>query len=111
MPTHENTLELTLFGRADCGLCDRLETLIRPHLRRLCVRTTIRVIKRDITDHPQWHRLYHMRIPVLMCAERVILEGRPEPEQIADAFAGLADTQTRHKPNDQLSRKTPHGTD
>ncbi len=85
-----NPLELTLYTRPECSLCDRLEELIAPHLESLRRSRPVTLTKRDITDDPQTEQLYKTRIPVLTCSQRILLEGRPTPEQAAQAIASLA---------------------
>ena len=77
--------ELVLYGKADCPLCDRLEALIRPFLA-----ADLTLIKRDIEDDQQWLRRYRYRIPVLTGRDQVLLEGRPDPAEVARALEGLS---------------------
>jgi hypothetical protein len=84
-----NRVELIFYSHAGCCLCDRLEELIAPHLDSLRKRGEVDLIKRDIADDPVWHDRYHERIPVLTLGERVILEGRPEEEEVQQAFAAI----------------------
>ena len=79
-------MQIVLYGGKNCSLCDRLEQLIRPHLKKLGERTDLTYIKRDIADDPQWRQAYRDRIPVLTCDDRVLLEGRPSPEQVEGAM-------------------------
>lgn len=83
-------MQLILYGHAGCCLCDRLAEMIQPHLAALGRQRDVELIKRDIADDPAWHAAYRERIPVLTLGDRVILEGRPEPAEVAEAFAGLA---------------------
>lgn len=85
-------VELLLYGSTNCHLCDRLTQLIRPHLekiRRQPGKKPAVLIKRNIFDNPAWAERYRTRIPVLIVDERVILEGRPEPEQVDEAMRNL----------------------
>jgi hypothetical protein len=51
----------------------------------------VALIKRDINENPLWQRLYGDRIPVLATeGGRVILEGRPDAEQVQRALAEWA---------------------
>ena len=63
--------------------------MMRPHLEAVHGRVGIVLVKRDIDDDPQWRGLYRLRIPVVEYDGRVILEGRPSEEEVADAVAGL----------------------
>ncbi len=82
-------IEIVFYSGIHCSLCDRLDQLIRPHLEDLRRHTPVELIKRDVGDDSDWRRLYATRIPVLTCGGKVVLEGRPEPEQVAQAFACL----------------------
>jgi hypothetical protein len=82
-------MDLILYSHAGCCLCDRLEEMLAPHLAALRRRGGVNLFKRDIADDPAWHALYHERIPVLVAGEEVILEGRPEEDEIAAAMHRL----------------------
>ena len=82
-------MQLILYTRDGCHLCERLEQLLAPHLERLRQRGEVALIKRDIDDGHDWYEQYHARIPVLTCDDRVILEGRPEPLAVAMAMGTL----------------------
>ena len=91
MAGHLQGLELVLYGRANCCLCDRLESLITPHLQAQRGNGNVTLTKRNIDDDAHWQDLYGTRIPVLTHGAKVVLEGRPEPEAVAAAFAELSD--------------------
>lgn len=78
-------MQLILYGKKDCDLCDRLEGLLQPHIAG----RDIAVIKRDIATNQELLKQYRYRIPVLTYEDRVILEGRPEPEEVARILAEL----------------------
>lgn len=84
-------LELVLYSRDGCGLCDRLEGLILPCLEGIKGRADVWLSRRDITDDLRWLEMYRDRIPVLTCNEQIVLEGRPEPGAVWAAIAGLVD--------------------
>ena len=71
-------MELILYSHDDCSLCDRLESMIAPHIERLGATLT----KRNIKNDRAWLRAYRDRIPVLMLGDRVLLEGRPEVDDV-----------------------------
>lgn len=84
----QGVTELILYGHADCSLCDRLEAIIHP----LIADTDVTLVKRDITTDREWLRAYRDRIPVLTdAAGHVLVEGRPEPEDVAAALAKSGD--------------------
>ena len=77
--------DLIFYTRAGCHLCDRLEAMLAPHLRR----TGLALNKRDIATNEAWHHIYGDRIPVVMHDNRVILEGRPEQHEVDAAMKTL----------------------
>jgi hypothetical protein len=82
------TAELILYGHSDCSLCDRLEAILHPILDHADAPLTL--TKRDITTNRDWLRTYRERIPVLTDAEgTVLVEGKPEPDDVAAALAPL----------------------
>lgn len=82
-------MQLILYSRDDCPLCDRLEAMIAPHLAALRQHTPVTVTKRDVGGDPSWHLLYHARIPVLALDDRVLLEGRPKDAEVMAAMTRL----------------------
>lgn len=82
-------MQLILYSKKDCHLCDRLEELLRPHLERLAGQTPLSYAKRDIEADAQLRSRYRYRIPVLTCDGREILEGKPTPEQVDRAINHL----------------------
>lgn len=91
IPTSTNidNLELVLYGRPDCCLCDRLDALISEQLPNLGNRTSITLTKRNVDDDDHWRSLYGNRIPVLTHGQHVILEGKPDAGNVAIALAEL----------------------
>ena len=85
----ESQIRLFFYTRADCPLCDRLEELLQPHLRWLRERTEVLFEPRDIFDNPAWREAYQYRIPVLTRGDDVLLEGRPEADEVARAMGPL----------------------
>jgi hypothetical protein len=83
-------MELILYGHDGCCLCERLEEMLRPHLAALRKRGVVDLIKRDIANDANWQELYGERIPVLIAAGDILLEGRPEAAEVRAAFERLA---------------------
>jgi len=78
-------VELILYGKPDCDLCDRLEAMVKP----LADVRGLTLVKRNIEDGPSWVARYRYRIPVLTCGDQVILEGRPKSDDVAHALEQL----------------------
>ena len=79
--THPSS-SLVLYGTTACTLCDRLEQMVRPHLEARGLHLT----KRDISTNPAWRQTFGHRIPVLVRDGQVLLEGRPEEDEIRALF-------------------------
>lgn len=78
---------LTLYGRADCCLCDEARALVAP----LCAEFGVALRELDIDGDSELQRRFFDRIPVLTCGEELIAElsfdhraVRRRIEQIAD---------------------------
>ena len=84
-------MQLILYSRDDCPLCDRLEALLRPQLETLSKRISepVELVKRNILDDPQWFEAYRFRIPVLTFKQRVLIEGRSAEDQIRGVLQEL----------------------
>ena len=77
--------ELVVYVRAACPLCDRLERMMQPTIEQAGHHLT----KFDIDEDQQLHDLYTARVPVLTHHGQVILEGRPQADQLEAALARL----------------------
>lgn len=71
--------ELTLYTRAGCGLCDRLKSLITSLMDD---DSSLSLSEVDIANDPGLIEQFGLRIPVVMYAGRVILEGRPSLSEV-----------------------------
>ena len=78
-------VELILYGHPNCPLCRRLEKLLQPHLNK----SHFSLRKHDIYDNDEWQRRYAQRVPVLTCSNRIILEGRPSEQELANSLDHL----------------------
>lgn len=87
-------MQLVLYGKSDCLLCDRLQGLLEPHLYTLGPAATLE--KRDINDNTEWYETYWSRIPVLTYNDEVILEGRPSSTEVDLAFERLLSDNSKH---------------
>ena len=78
-------MELILYSHDQCPLCDRLESFLKPHLKKHSLTLT----KRNIKDDPDWRKAYRYRIPVLVADGHEVLEGRPTEDEVDRAMAAL----------------------
>lgn len=88
-PDRPGPVRLTFYTKAHCPLCERLALLVDPHLRGLAREHGVRWTECDITTDEAWLARYGERVPVLVCDGRVILEGRPDSDEVAVAIARL----------------------
>jgi Glutaredoxin-like domain (DUF836) len=85
----KSQISIAFYTRADCPLCDRLEAMLRPHLRWMRNLAEVRFEKRDIFDDKAWREAFQCRIPVLTRGDDVLLEGRPEAADVTRAMGPL----------------------
>lgn len=106
-------MELILYSTEGCCLCERLETLMTPHLDRLQRQAGVRLIKRYIAENPVWLETYRYRIPVFVCDGQVLLEGRPQPDEVEQVFQRLfeksASNLLKKQPPSQSMRRSGAG--
>jgi len=55
-------LEVILYRKQGCGLCDQAEAV----LARIAKRVRLRVVRVDIDEHPELQERYFLEIPVIM---------------------------------------------
>lgn len=77
-------VEVVLYGRSPCGLCDKAEAL----LRRECPRAV--VTKVDIDRDEDLLRRFHIRVPVVEVAGQVVAEGLIQPGELRTAVRQAA---------------------
>ncbi|MHB1527047.1 MAG: glutaredoxin family protein [Candidatus Dormibacteria bacterium] len=73
---------LRLLTRRHCHLCE----LVRGPLANLAAAVGVPLVELDIDDHPQLGQSYRDRIPVLLWQDRVVAEGRFDPQSALDAI-------------------------
>ena len=61
-------LQLTLYTRQGCHLCE--DMLLQ--LRQLQQDWSFGLAVCDVDSNPQWHNLYHERVPVLFSGEQLL---------------------------------------
>ncbi|MDX1681542.1 MAG: glutaredoxin family protein [Phycisphaeraceae bacterium] len=70
---------LVLMTRPGCHLCHRLEQLVRDNADG-----PVELISRDITTDRELMAKWKDRIPVVLEDDRVLLEGRPDEDEVAE---------------------------
>lgn len=71
-------VEVRLYTRRGCGLCEEAEELLAEHQSQLELV--------DVDADPVWTRLYGVRVPVLTFDGRVVCEGRFTEAAVAALF-------------------------
>ncbi|MEX2213172.1 MAG: glutaredoxin family protein [Phycisphaeraceae bacterium] len=82
-------MHLYFYTREGCHLCDRLESLIAPHLKAPAQPGGAELIERNIEENDAWYEKYWDRIPVVELDGAVVLEGKPEAAEVATAMKRL----------------------
>ena len=88
-PLHNSCVKLFFYTRNGCHLCDRLESLLAPHLKAAARSGAVELIMRNIEDDDAWYEKYWDRIPVVELDGKVILEGKPDENEVARAIKAL----------------------
>lgn len=70
-------LEVTLYTRAGCHLCDEAKSQIAPMLAEFGAR--LREV--NIDDDPELRERYNLDVPVIFLADRKIAKHRVDPKQ------------------------------
>jgi glutaredoxin len=68
----------TLYTRAGCHLCERVEDLVAVHAPEC------RLV--DVDTAPNLQQAYGLRVPVFVCGDRVLLEGQIEERDLIQAI-------------------------
>ncbi len=73
---------LRLLVRRQCHLCE----LVRGPLANLTARAGVPLLELDVDEHPRLRQSYSERIPVVLWRDRVVAEGRFDPQSVLDAI-------------------------
>lgn len=77
--------DLLFYTRSHCGLCDRLKAMIDAILAD-DGRDDLRLVAIDIDADPGLIEQFRFRVPVVMHDDAVILEGRPDEQEVRHAL-------------------------
>ena len=75
-------VELVLYSRQACGLCDEMLALLEPLVRQH--RASIKVV--DISGDTELLRRFAMRSPVLLCDGEILCEGQLDPDLVVQSL-------------------------
>jgi glutaredoxin len=78
-------IDVILWGKPDCSLCDKAETI----LDRLAREYTLRVEKRDITADSATYERYRYLIPVVEIGGGPRFEGKISEHRLRQALAEI----------------------
>ncbi len=77
--------DLVLYTRSNCGLCDRLKSMISTIIDD-DGRDDLRLVEVDIDSDPGLIEQFRYRVPVVMHEDAVILEGKPDEQEVRQAL-------------------------
>ncbi|MCH6572331.1 MAG: glutaredoxin family protein [Gammaproteobacteria bacterium] len=75
-------MELVLYSREACGLCDEMLAQLQPLL--LSHQASIRVV--DIAGDTELMHRFGLRIPVLLCDGEILCEGHLDTDLVAQSL-------------------------
>ncbi len=78
-------VELVLYGRRYCHLCEEMEGAVAPLAAALGM--TLRYV--DVDADPLLDERYGARVPVLACGDRELAAGRPEAAALRELLAKI----------------------
>lgn len=80
--------DLLFYTRSHCGLCDRLKAMISTLIDN-DGRDDLRLVAIDIDGDLGLLEQFRFRVPVVMHDDSVILEGRPDEQEVRQALDGI----------------------
>lgn len=80
--------DLYFYTRSNCGLCDRLWAMISA-LIETEGRDDLNLLAIDIDGDPGLIEQFRFRVPVVMHEDAVLLEGRPDEQEVRQALASV----------------------
>lgn len=81
-PDRGERMQLVLFGRERCHLCDVAKEALRPLLREYGVE----LVERDVDDDPEWRREYGEHVPVGVLDGARVFKYRVDPRRLRRAL-------------------------
>ena len=80
--------DLLFYTRSRCGLCDRLKAMVAAIIDD-DGRDDLRLVAIDIDGDPGLIEQFRFRVPVVVYKGAVILEGRPEEQEVRQAMGAI----------------------
>lgn len=80
--------DLLFYTRSNCGLCERLKAMIAAIIDD-DGRDDLRLVAIDIDGDPGLIEQFRFRVPVVVCDEAVILEGKPDEQEVRQALEAI----------------------
>jgi len=80
--------DLLFYTRNNCGLCDRLKAMIVVVIDD-DGRDDLRLVAINIDGDPGLIEQFRFRVPVVMCEQEVILEGKPDEQEVRQALEAI----------------------
>lgn len=80
--------DLVFYTRSNCGLCDRLKAMIEAIIDG-DGRDDLRLVEQDIDGDPGLIEQFRFRVPVVMHGDAVILEGKPDEQEVRQALDAI----------------------
>ncbi|MCC6906361.1 MAG: glutaredoxin family protein [Phycisphaerales bacterium] len=80
--------DLVFYTRSNCGLCDRLKAMVEAIIDG-DGRDDLRLVEQDIDGDPGLIEQFRFRVPVVMHGDAVILEGKPDEQEVRQALDAI----------------------
>ncbi len=80
--------DLLFYTKRNCGLCDRLWAMISSVIEEEG-RDDLSLVSIDIDGDPGLLEQFRFRVPVVVHEDAVLLEGRPDEQEVRQALASV----------------------
>ncbi len=80
--------DLVFYTRSNCGLCDRLKAMVEAIIDG-DGRDGLHLVSVDIDADPGLIEQFRFRVPVVMYEDAVILEGKPDEQEVRQALDAI----------------------
>lgn len=80
-------LEIELFYRSDCHLCDQMNSQVSLFIREHALQDDVAIRYRDIEEREEWFDYYREHIPVIVVAREEVCHYFFDPRSFRDALS------------------------